>query len=212
MGVIQQILTQLKMNRGNFKLNKKTIIIALLFIIIAIALIIVLYINIGNSEYLTDIKNRNIVYRKDEEMASKQGISLNYNEPIDNISYIEISDKGRLGMLQNGRFTYNIHDKEKIKEIIDYINALELIEDELIIYNYNYDTDLNKIGYFTVFIQTNDFEHTLIEFETNYLTIIPSGMCDCFAIGYYIKDSGYDPLTANSKTFKFLYDFIHENS
>jgi len=191
-------------------LSKKILTIILLsIIIIVVFIVIILY--IVTIENITDIKNRDIVYQKDLSMSSKQGVSLAYNEDIANINYIEIHDKGRFGLqIVNGRSIFRIDDREKIEKIIDYINSLELVEDEKVIYNFNYKTDLNSLGYFTIFIQKDNLEYTLIEFMTHYLTLVPSDTCDCNSTSYYIKDSGYDPITKNSKTFEFLYDLIHK--
>jgi len=138
----------------------------------------------------------------------KPVVSLNYQEDIANIEYIEISDKGRFRVpADDNRFVFKIYDKEEIKKIIDYLNSLELIADKRSI---KYNNDLNSIGYFTIFIQKRNLDHTLIEFMTNYLTFLPNGY-DWEYTEYYIKDSGYNPKTAKSKTFDFLYDLIHNS-
>lgn len=196
-------------------MKKYIIPIALALICIVIIVIVIV---------ITDVKTIIIVQWKNFRMPYKQGISLNYHEDI---AYIEISDKGRLGLPEvdisnegrlelglperNIRNILKIDDAEKIKKIIDYINSLELIEDKVTIPNFDYSTDLNSIGYFRIDIyKVNSEEPDAIVFMTNYLTFLLNGY-DWEYTDYYIKNSGYHSKTANSKTFEFLYGLIHKS-
>ncbi len=139
---------------------------------------------------------------------SKQSVTLNY---VEDISYIIVSDKGRLGTTEDGIFSIEIYDKEDIEKILNYLNSLELIEE---IPSFEYFPDLNeRFSYFSIDIikvgyEEDDTAHDLLSFQTTYMSISRGGF-DCRSTIYYIKDSGYNPITKSSKTYEFLNELIN---
>jgi len=142
---------------------------------------------------------------------------LNYHE---NVAFIIIHDD-RLSKDLNSESESKIYDlggfvgdvmitdRNDIEKIIKYLNSLMLIEDNLTEY---VDVDLDEVGYFRITIFRDDYEndsraYDSIEFETNYLSIIPSGN-DRHATRYYIINSGYNNKTKSSNVHQFLLDLI----
>ena len=161
-----------------------------------------------------------VIIFRENIIRLKLSTRLNYHE---NVAYITIYDDrlievadGKLEIEINSRRGIEIHNREDIEKIINYLNSLELIEDNLTEY---VDVDLDEVGYFSITIfrdgYVNDYQNNLdalehIAFQTNYLEFIPGGH-DWKTTRYYIKNSGYDPKTKTSKTFEFLYDLINKS-
>ena len=138
----------------------------------------------------------------------KQSESLNYSE---NLAYIEISDKGRLGLpITDGRYMLKIDDPNTIKKVIDYLNSLELIEESLS--EYEPIPDLNEVGYFEIEIVKVGHEDDILAFDsftfmTDYVLFTPN-KADWKGTRYYIKNSCYDDKTKGSRAYAFLYDLL----
>lgn len=150
-----------------------------------------------------------IIVFRDNIIRFKLSTRLNYHE---NVAYIKIKDARLKKVTDDDIWDVEITDRKDIEKIIKYLNSLKLIEDNPTEYE---DVDLDQVGYFEIGIFRDGYEndsdaYDWIVFQTNYLAFVPSGH-DWKATRYYIKNSGYDSKTQNSKTFKFLYDLINKS-
>jgi hypothetical protein len=167
---------------GGIILNRK-IVIFLLCCIIAILVFIFL------------------AYGKNILRQLKQSVSLNYHAEI---AYIELGKR-----FSEDESEVRIDDHEDIEKILNFLNSLGLIEENVA---RHYPQDLSEIGYFTIDIILSNPERVgdapdLLSFETDYIIFTPKGS-DWKSIRYYIKNSGYDNQTKNSKVYQFLCDFV----
>ena len=141
--------------------------------------------------------------KKNSFIKTGEIVSFSYNK--DNISYVEISDKGRLGKAIDGIFKITINSREDISKIVEHLNSLNLIEYELA--GYTHIPDLNKVGYFTIMIAGVDDTFEFFEFKTDTMVLSYS---DYDYKSYYIENSDYDGKTMSNKTYRFLYNLINK--
>lgn len=176
-------------------LNKKTII----FISSCILLISVFVI---------------IAYGKSILRLFKQSTNLNYHAEI---AYIELGKR----FSEDGN-DIRIDAREDIEKILNYLNSLELIEENVTRFN---PYDLIADGYFTIdIIRKGDenanlyvvegekvisYSQDLLSFRNDYMSFTPNYM-DWKSTRYYIVNSGYDDETKNSNVYQFLYNLINE--
>ncbi|HHX57294.1 MAG TPA: hypothetical protein GX710_04685 [Clostridiales bacterium] len=94
-----------------------------------------------------------------------------------------------------------IDNKEGVKRLINYLNSLEIIEEE--------SSDGTRESWcFIIYIYGEQSDS--ISFYDKYLSITPAEKCDCFFTEYYIADSGYNPKDGSSKTLHFLDNLISD--
>gem|GEM_PF-5925147 len=141
-----------------------------------------------------------MIYGKNIFRLFKQSVYLNYHEEI---AYIELGKR----FSKDGNYV-RIENREDIEKILNFLNSLELIEENVIRYN---PPDLS---YFTISIIRSNPEVVgrppdLLSFQTDYISFSQDGR-DWESKRYYIKNSGYDNQTKKSKVYEFLYDMLSE--
>ena len=97
--------------------------------------------------------------------------------------------------------TVKISNKDAIEELQKFLNSLELIELEK-------DYERNGTGYiYTIYLSYYD-----VSIKGEYLRIHPNGQDDKVFTEYYIRNSGFNPITGSSKISKFIDELIDINS
>ncbi|MGN1480428.1 hypothetical protein [Porcipelethomonas sp.] len=94
-----------------------------------------------------------------------------------------------------------IKDKEAVSELIEYLNSLELVQEE------DYFSDELRSGkYITLYTAWNDITVT-----GRYIKVHDPYECDCCeGTKYYVVDSGFNILTGRSKVSKYINKLIDE--
>lgn len=143
-----------------------------------------------------------IPYFKEFLMSFRQGDSLNYQ--AEDVVYVEIRSAGRL--IKNID-NFKIDDPKKIEKIMAYIDSLEVIELNSSI---GLSGGTSDWGWILIYVErSNQNPGDIIEFMRSYM-VISYNSRDWESKKYYVKNSGFNPITTNSKAYQFLYDLINE--
>lgn len=109
----------------------------------------------------------------------------------ENVDYVEILFSSRNEIVE-------LNNKIAIEKLVNYLNSLELINEE--------NKDENDA--FTVYLYGN-MPSTVISFSENYLYFSDAECWDCIYTEYYIVDSKFSDVKV-SETYKFLNELIDE--
>jgi len=167
-------------------INKKTIIIAILCMIIFVLF---------------------IIHRERLAISFRDSTSLNFLR--DDITYISITSRG---MSPIDFHNVVINDPEKIKEIIDLLNSLELVEAELPRNLLRQINNLEDVGWVFLYIGESPSHNPgdYVSFYTNYMTFTYHGHEAAGHYSYYVRNSDFCRRTRSSNVYQFLYELINE--
>ena len=151
------------------------------------------------------------LYRENVVRLFRQSVSLNYYCDVFAIKLGGTRNRFSENPPEGYFFEVKITNVDDIKRIMSYLNSLELIEANP--RRINHVPDLREVGFFWIRIirdpyENNLFAHDALSFRTNYLIFTPDGR-DWESRVYYIRNSGYDPTTQNSRVFLLLLDVIN---
>jgi len=146
-------------------------------------------------------------------MLFRKSASLNYQK--DDVAYVMIQSAGHINEIKNVK----IEDPEKIREIINYINSLKIVQvkemPEYITKNV-LNGEIGHFGWISIYFgnslpEPGNYSEPgdIIQFERNYMGTSYNGR-DWEGENYYIKNSGYNNKTKSSNVYEFLRDLINK--
>lgn len=136
-------------------------------------------------------------------------LNLKYDLALD-VKYVD----------ENSTDIYHIYLDNDIQAITDYLNSLELVEEEIPYNNSSvymrsteeYENKLSEKGYFAIEL---DVHQNIIYFSTDYIAISAYWVCECdtnYYRSFYLKNSGYDPENNTSDFYNFLKEITDKYS
>jgi len=144
------------------------------------------------------------IYRERILMPFRESTCLNFQR--DDMEHISIRSWGNLTSIDNAV----IRDSEKIEEIIDYLNSLELVEAELprMLRNgrtANADSILIYIGE-----SINHNPGDYVVFYADYMIFTYHGHKFFGRYTYYVRKPGFFRRASTSNVYQFLHELISE--
>lgn len=105
-----------------------------------------------------------------------------------------------------------INCPEKISEIINYLNSLELVAAELPRNLQRRINRLEDVGWILIHIGESPGHNPgdSIEFWANYMIFTYHGHQASGVYTYYVRNSGFCSRTKTSNVYQFLYELINE--
>jgi len=138
----------------------------------------------------------------------RESTSLNFQR--DDMTYINITSRGIPPIDFNNVV---IEDPEKIRETINFLNSLELVESRIPrnLTNSWQNRDFEDFGWISIIIGESP-EHNpgdFVSFYANYMVFTYHGHRLFGIYTYYIRNSGFCSRTKTSNVYQFLYELIH---
>ena len=149
-----------------------------------------------------------LAHREQFFMLFGEGTSLNFQR--DDIELIRVRSTGVLTDFDN----VTVNDAAKIREIIKYLNSLELVEAEL---PRNLRTRIRRqedVGWILIYLGESVHHNPgdVVEFWANYMRFTYHGHKFFGTYTYYVRNSGFCNRTNTSYVYQFLQALLNESA
>jgi len=150
-----------------------------------------------------------LVHKERFFILFRESVSLDFQR--DDMEHILITTRGIYPL---DFHDIRIEEPERIREIISYLNSLELVEAEL---PRNLRTRINAfedVGRISIYIGHSPAHSPgdIVEFWANYMVFTYHGHKAAGRYTYFVRNSGFRNRTKASNVYQFLYELISEYS
>jgi len=147
-------------------------------------------------------------FRERYNLLFAESTSLNFQR--DDMTHIHINSRGNLIDINN----VVIRNPEKINEIINYLNSLELVEAELPRRLSRQINASEDVGWISIYIGES-IDHNpgdFVSFYASYMVFTYRGHELFGRYTYYVRNLDFCNMTKTSNVYQFLHELINEHS